>query len=160
MNHSEHFAEEKNVLPRLGIEPRSYGCQTCSLLAVSTTLSELGRHAVAIIAGEQHVHAEACVLYHGLVLAHCQQHGSHKRSQSSCWNCCFICRRFLAFSSITLGKFWDSSLKSSSRPLPLLPVLLAILYMKHPHWCNNHNICQYFQSQPTHTLRTVLLDGS
>jgi hypothetical protein len=24
--------------------------------------------------------------------------------------------------------------------------------MKYPHWCNNPNIYQYFQSQPTHTL--------
>ena len=30
------------------------------------------------------------------------------------------------------------------------------LYIKHSGWCNNHNIYQYFQSQPTRTLRTIL----
>jgi len=50
MDHSGHFAEEKNVLLHLGIKPQSYISPACSLLAVSTTLSELGRHAVGIIA--------------------------------------------------------------------------------------------------------------
>jgi hypothetical protein len=31
------------------------------------------------------------------------------------------------------------------------------LCMKHPCWCNNHRIYQYFQSQPTNTLQTILL---
>jgi hypothetical protein len=26
------------------------------------------------------------------------------------------------------------------------------LYMKYPHWCNNHNIYKRSQSQPTHTV--------
>jgi len=30
-------------------------------------------------------------------------------------------------------------------------------YMKHSRWCNNHNICQDFQSQPKYTLRKMLL---
>jgi len=33
-------------------------------------------------------------------------------------------------------------------------------YMKHPRWLDNHNIYQYFQSQPIHTLQTILLCGN
>ena len=29
-------------------------------------------------------------------------------------------------------------------------------YIKQPHLCNNHNIYQYLQSQPTRTLRNIL----
>jgi len=32
--------------------------------------------------------------------------------------------------------------------------------MKHPHLCNNYNIYQFLQSQPTYILQTILLDGN
>jgi len=34
------------------------------------------------------------------------------------------------------------------------------LCIKNPRWYNNHNIYEYFQSQPTHTLLTIWLCGN
>jgi hypothetical protein len=35
-------------------------------------------------------------------------------------------------------------------------VNFVFVYMKHPRWYNKHSIYKYSQSQPTHTLRTIL----
>lgn len=34
------------------------------------------------------------------------------------------------------------------------------LYMKHPHWCNNHKIYHFFNQKLTHNFWTILLYGN